>query len=338
MRRNFKLAAILLSTAILAVGCKSSENDYSKYVTLGNYKGIEVTKQTVEVTDEDVEAQIQSVLSQNATTQEITDRDTVEEGDVANIDYEGLLDGVAFEGGTAQGQDVTIGSGTFVPGFEDQLIGAKVGDSLSINVTFPEEYQSEDLAGKDVVFNVTLNSINMSVSPELTDEFVQGISESQTVDEYRQSVLEDLTKSKEEEAKYTKQSDIWTAIKDNCEIKGYPQELVDKYKEQITTNYGSYAEQSGVELDEMMTNYFGKSVEEYAKDIAAEEMIFKMIVQDADLKVTDEEFNEKASELATNYGYESADAFIEAYGKEELEDLVLWDVMMNYLTENAVEV
>lgn len=354
MKKNIKLVAILISTAVLMAGCASNSDstedtttestttsstediDYSQYVTLGTYTGIEVTKQSVEVTDEDVEAEIQSTLEANAVNEEITDRDTVEEGDVANIDYEGLLDGVAFDGGTDEGYDLTIGSGQFVDGFEDQLIGAKVGESLSINVTFPDTY-TEDLAGKDVVFNITVNSISKEVVPELTDEFVQGISDVSTVDEYRESVRADLTASKEEEAEATKQSDVWAAITANCEIKDYPQELVDKYSEQINTMYSSYAEQSGLEMDDFMTTYFGMSVEDYAKQVAGEEMIFKLIVQDAELTVTDEDFQAKASELATTYGYESADALIEAYGEDELKDSILWEVMMDYLSDNAVE-
>lgn len=358
MRKNIKLAAILLSTAIFAVGCGNSDSakttdkadtadtaatsekaadvDYSQYVTLGTYKGIEVAKQTIEVTDEEVEAQIQSTLEANAVKEEITDRDTVQDGDVANIDYEGLLDGEAFEGGTDKGQDLTIGSGQFIDGFEEQLIGVKVGESVSINVTFPEDY-AEELAGKDVVFNVKINSISKESPAELTDEFVQGISESQTVDEYRQSIREDLTKSKEEEAEYKKKNDIWTAVKDSCEVKEYPQELVDKYTNLITTNYSSYAQQSGVELDEFMTNYFGMSVEDYAKSSVADEMICKAIVKDAGIELTDEQFTEKATKLATTYGYESLDAFMKSADENQIRDGILLDVMMDYLIENAVE-
>ncbi|KAB1438515.1 trigger factor [Candidatus Galacturonibacter soehngenii] len=357
MKKNIKLAAVLITTAILAAGCaKNSESakdttkdttkesttatasdvDYSKYVTLGTYKGIEVTKQSVEVTEEEIEAQIQSTLTNSSVNEEITDRDTVAEGDVANIDYEGLLDGVAFDGGTGQGYNLTIGSGQFIPGFEEQLVGAKVGEKISINVTFPEAY-TEELAGKDVVFNVTINSISKEVVPELTDEFVQGISDAKTVDEYRQVVKEDLIKSKEDAAEATKQSDIWTAVKENCEIKEYPKELIDKYSEQITTMYSAYAEQAGVEMDEFMTTYFGMSLEDYAKQVAGEEMIFKLIVKDAGLTVSDDVFKTKADELASTYGYESSDALIETYGEDELKDSILWEVMMDYLSENAKE-
>lgn len=361
MKKNIKLIAILLSTAILAVGCgKSSDKegsattnenattsesttttenvDYSQYVTLGTYKGVSYTKQTIEVTDQEVEDQIQSTLQNNAVNTEITDRDTVAQGDIANIDFEGLLDGVAFEGGTAQAQNLTIGSGQFIEGFEEQLIGAKVGESVSINVTFPEVYDNNpDLAGKPVVFNVKINSINTETVPELTDEFVSGISESKTVDEYRQSVREDITKSKEDDAEYQKQSEIWKAVKDACEVKEYPQELVGKYTEQANKDYASYAEQAGVSIDELMTTYFGMSMEDYAKEIVAQEMIIKAIAKDAGIEVTDEQFKAKTAEIATTYGYESADALIEKFGEAELKDSFLYEAVMDYLSENAVE-
>jgi trigger factor len=359
MKKNIKLTALLLSTAILMVGCgkaadtkSTSENtttettteattedvDYSEYVTLGEYKGVSYTKPAaIEVTDEEVDSQIQSTLESNATQTAITDRDTVAEGDIANIDYEGLLDGVAFEGGTAQAQDLTIGSGQFIDGFEDQLIGKKVGETVTVNVTFPEDYSSTDLAGKAVVFNVKINSISTETTPELTDEFVASISESKTVDEYKQSVRDDITKTKEQDAETQKQSEIWSAVKENCEIKEYPQALVDDYTQKITDSYGSYAEQAGVTIDEFMTSYFGMSVADYAKQVAAEEMIFDAIVKDAKLSVSDEVFKTKAAEMATTYGYESADALIEASSEQQLRTSILWDVMMEYLTDNAVE-
>lgn len=361
MKKNIKLTAILLSTAILMVGCgkaadtKSTADtskdtkteattetakdvDYSEYVTLGEYKGVQYTKPAaIEVTDEEVDTQIQSTLESNKVKTPITDRDTVAEGDVANIDYEGLLDGKAFEGGTAQAQDLTIGSGQFIDGFEDQLIGKKVGETATVNVTFPADYSSTDLAGKAVVFNVKINSINTETTPELTDEFVAGISESKTVDEYKQSVRDNITKTKEQDAESQKQSEIWKTIKANCQIKEYPQALVDDYTKKINDSYGSYAQQAGVTIEEFTTNYLGMSVEDFAKQNAADEMVFDAIVKDAKLELTDEEFKAKAAELATTYGYESADALIQQAGEVQLKQNILWEMMMKYLVDNAVE-
>ena len=160
------------------------------YVTLGEYKGLEVTLESTEVTDEEIDQQVASNLSASDKLEEVKEG-TVESGDVANIDYEGKLNGEAFEGGTDKGYDLTIGSGTFIDGFEDGLIGKKIGDTVDLNLTFPENYGSTELAGKDVVFTVTINSVKRA--PELTDALVAEISdEYKTVEEYRNSIKEQL--------------------------------------------------------------------------------------------------------------------------------------------------
>ena len=176
------------------------------YVTLGEYKGIEVSVDAPVVTDEYLDSYIDYVLQSNMVTTEITDR-PVEEGDIVNIDYEGKIDGVAFDGGTAQGYDLTIGSGTFIDGFEDGLIGAETGETVDVNVTFPENYQGEEVAGKDAVFTVTVNSISVETLPELTDEFVQGLDVGvNTVEEYRQYAYDLLME--EEQATHDSNAEI----------------------------------------------------------------------------------------------------------------------------------
>ena len=151
-------------------------------VTLGEYKGIEVVMESTDVTDAEIQVRLDNFVASNATVEEITDRTDVQDGDVANIDYVGKIDGEAFDGGSAEGTDLTIGSGTFIDGFEEQLVGATVGETIDINVTFPENYTSKDLAGKEATFTVTINSIGKSVTPELTDELVAANTDYATVD------------------------------------------------------------------------------------------------------------------------------------------------------------
>lgn len=355
MKRNIKLAAALMSIAVIAAGvtgCSkdtdtkandSAENvsaaadvDYSKYITLGTYKGIEVEKESTEVTDEEIEAQIKADLETKAEKQEVTDRDTVENGDVANIDYKGLLNGEAFEGGTAEGYDLVIGSNTFIEGFEEQLVGAKVGEKTELNVTFPENYMSTDLAGKDVVFEVKVNSISSSVVPEFNDEFVQANSDFNTTDEYRENIVNKLKEQNEASAEYNMQGNVWTEVKDNCEVKDYPTDLVDKYKEQINAYYSGYASQYEVSIEDFMTNYMGISLEDYAKEMAKEEMIFKTIVKNENLALSDKEFNEKLQDVADQYGYESPEAVLEGSDKAAIEESFLWETMMTFLVDNAL--
>ncbi|MDF2486627.1 MAG: trigger factor, partial [Herbinix sp.] len=159
------------------------------FIKLGQYKGIEVTVTKLEVTDANVDTAIQEDLTAHTTNEEITDRTDVQNGDIANIDYEGLKDGVAFEGGTATATDLTIGSNQFIPGFEEKLIGTKVGDKVEIELTFPEDYSnSPELAGQDVVFKVTVNAIKKEVVPELNLEYVQANTDYDTVDAYREGI------------------------------------------------------------------------------------------------------------------------------------------------------
>lgn len=354
MKRNIKLAAALMSVAVIAAGitgCSkeadtkandSAENvstaadvDYSEYITLGNYKGVEVNKISTEVKDEEVEAKIRADLETKAQKQEITDRDTVENGDVANIDYKGMLNGEAFEGGTAEGYDLVIGSNTFIEGFEEQLVGAKVGEKTELNLTFPEDYMSTDLAGKDVVFEVTVNSISSSVVPEFNDEFVQANSDYNTTDEYRENIVNELKQQNEESAEYNMQGNVWTAVKENCEVKDYPTDLVDKYKEQINAYYSGYASQYELSIEDFMTNYMGVSLEDYAKEMALEEMIFKTIVKNEKLSLTEDEFNKKLQEVVDEYGYESPEAVLESSDKSAIEESFLWESMMTFLVDNA---
>ena len=202
------------------------------YVTLGEYKGLEVLQSKQEVTQQDVDNFIHYTLEGYSELQPITDRDVVENGDTANIDYEGKKDGVAFDGGTAQGQDLVIGSGTFIPGFEEGLVGVKVGETVDLDLTFPEEYHSEELAGQKVVFTVTVNSISRHVDPELTDEFVAGlgIEGISTVAEFQEYAKQGLEDQALEDFNYNVKMQVLTLVMNNAQIQEPPAELVEKYK------------------------------------------------------------------------------------------------------------
>ncbi len=352
MKKNLRLAAMMLGMTILVAGCgnsKSADNtestgttvtDYSEYVTLGEYKGIEVSLDSApistEVTQEDIDAEIQSILQGYASNVEITDRDVIENGDIANIDYKGTKDGVAFEGGTAEGYDLEIGSGTFIEGFEEGLIGVKVGETVNLDLTFPEEYPAEDLAGQAVVFEVTVNSISESVVPELTEEFVTTNTDYDSIEAFETGISETLQKNKESMIKSQKQAAVWNTVRESATINDYPEELVNKYIEQVNTYYSGYAQQYEMELDEFMTTYFGSTVEEYAKSVAEEEMIFNCIAAKENINVTDEDVNAAAEELAPSYGYENAEAFLEAYTVEEIRSNLIYEKVMEFLVENSV--
>ena len=320
---------------------------WSDYVTLGEYKGIEVEVKSAEVTEDDIQAKVDSLLSYYATSTDVTDR-AVQDGDVVNIDYTGYIDGVAFDGGSATGASLTIGSGQFIDGFETGLIGANIGDEVKLNLTFPNPYlNNPDYAGKAVQFDVKVNSIQVKETPELTDEFIANNTSYKTVDEYKASVKESLEASKAEDVKSDKLNSVWNTIIDNCTVVSYPEELVAQYQnemndyyEQIATNYygktlEEYITGNGSTMDD-----FNKKTLEYGQTSAISEMIARGIAEKESITVSDDEVKEYAQSLiddGTVTGFDDADAVIEYYSQNYLRLSLTFQKVLEYVEEQAVE-
>ena len=314
------------------------------YVTLGEYKGLEVIQNKAEVTEEELESFIQYSLSSHKHTEPVTDRDVVENGDVANIDYEGKKDGVAFEGGTAAGYDLEIGSGSFIPGFEEGLVGAKVGEIVDLNLTFPDNYPSEELAGQEVVFTVTVNSISAYVTHELNDEFgqelaIEGVT---TVDQFREYAREGLQAEADSNYHYNLQMQLISLAMQNAQIKEPPTELVEKYKKVTTSQLEYQAAMYGVDIETFVQGYFGVDLPTYEKEIEAgaletakQALLCYKIALEENLHVTEEEMNTKIEESYAAMGYTSADSFKEMVDLKEYKDSMLLDKVFNFLIENA---
>ncbi|MBQ5735090.1 MAG: trigger factor [Lachnospiraceae bacterium] len=320
---------------------------WSDYVTLGEYKGIEVEVKSAEVTEDDIQAKVDSLLSYYATSTDVTDR-AVQDGDVVNIDYTGYIDGVAFDGGSATGASLTIGSGQFIDGFETGLIGANIGDEVKLNLTFPNPYlNNPDYAGKAVQFDVKVNSIQVKETPELTDEFIANNTSYKTVDEYKASVKESLEASKAEDVKSDKLNSVWNTIIDNCTVVSYPEELVAQYQnemndyyEQIATNYygktlEEYITGNGSTMDD-----FNKKTLEYGQTSAISEMIARGIAEKESITVSDDEVKEYAQSLiddGTVTGFDDVDAVIEYYSQNYLRLSLTFQKVLEYVEEQAVE-
>lgn len=315
------------------------------YVTLGEYKGVEVVLAEPEVTEEDVESYIAYVLQNSPISTPVTDR-AVEEGDIANIDYEGKLDGVAFEGGTAQGYDLAIGSGTFIPGFEDGIIGMNIGETKDVEATFPDPYQNNpDLAGKVATFTVTVNSISVQEIPELTDEYVAGLEmeECKTVDEYRAYMKEILLEQRMASYEDEKENLVITAITENTEFQEPPAGLVDRMNATLVGYVESYAGMYGMDAGSYVAAVYGGTAEEYeatlleeAKLVAQQYLMMQAIADAEGLTVSDEELNTMLSEEAAAYGYESADAYKEVIDVEAYREYLMSENVLTFITENAV--
>lgn len=310
------------------------------YVTLGEYKGLAVTLNTIDVTEDEIDAEIEYQLSLNDKYVEVTEG-TVKEGDVANIDYEGKKDGVAFDGGTAQGYDLTIGSNSFIDGFEDGLIGVEVGETVDLNLTFPEDYASQDLAGQEVVFTVTVNSIKEP--EELTDELAAEISENAytTVDDYREYIKETLIQGEYDQQENDKLNSLLEQVYANSTINGYPQELVDY---QVDTAYNYYEEQSGMSIEEYLeTNGVDMTVDEFRERLVENiqsmldsELIMKAVAETEGIEITDEEFQEYAQKYAEQMGMTSVEEFLAQYSEGEIRISILQDKAVEIIEANAV--
>lgn len=336
-----KMFALLISAcAVMALtGCGNKEISNEK-ITIKQYKGLEVEKVEVEeVTDEDVELSIQSTLETLATSTEITDR-AVQTGDVVTIDYVGKVDGVAFKGGTAEGESIEIGNSGYIDGFDDGIIGHTVGEVFDINVTFPEDYSlSEELAGADAVFTITLNKIEEVTVPELTEDIVaQIVGSEMTVEEYKAQVREDLEASNQESADYNLEGYVWQALLDQCEVAEYPEDELEEMKTSITDQYSTYAYYYGMEIEDFVEQYYGISVEEMAKQLIAQDYAIELIVEKEKITVTAAEYEEGLASYAEQYGYDDPEEFEEVIGEDSIREVLLQKKVIEFLVDNCKQV
>ena len=272
-------------------------------VELGQYTHLGIEKKVEEVTDDDVMADIERARDRAARYVEVTDREAKLD-DQANIDYQGLLDGVPFEGGTAQGHELVLGSGAFIPGFEDQVVGMKIGEEKDINVTFPENYHSEELAGKPVVFKVKLNSLREKEMPELDDEFVKDVSETaNTVDEYKKEIREKLEKQAEERADAAFESEIIETISDNAKI-DIPKAMVEEQIDAMLRDMELRMMYQGLRMQDFL-KYSGQTMEQLrdtyrqqAEDRVKTQLTLEAITKAEGIEPTDEEIDKELSRFA----------------------------------------
>lgn len=308
------------------------------YVTLGEYTGVEVSVDAPVVTDEYLDSYIDYVLQSNMVKTEVTDR-PVEEGDIVNIDYEGKIDGVAFDGGTAQGYDLTIGSGAFIDGFEDGLIGAQSGETLDVNVTFPEDYRGEEVAGKDAVFTVTVNSISVESLPELTDEFVQGLDVGvNTVEEYRQYAYDLLMEEEQNTHDSNAEVAILEAVMANSELQDPPEDMTNRYYSRMIDNMTYYASMYGYDL-EIFLSIQGTSEDAIRESSvqAGQEIITMQAIAEAEgLSVTDEELDAEIESNAGSLGYDDVEEYRASLDVEGYREYMMSEKVLDFLLENAV--
>lgn len=270
------------------------------------YKGLEIEKVENKVTKEEVDAKIDSDREKNARVEYVSDR-PLREGDISTIDFEGFVDGVPFEGGKAEDYELTIGSNQFIPGFEESMIGMNIGEEKDINVTFPEDYHAEDLAGKPAVFKVKLHTIKEKILPELDDEFAKDVSEFDTLEEYKKSVEERLQKEKDNLSKSQKEQKVLDKLIENTEV-FIPEEMLDDEVESILDGYRANLSHQGLSL-EQFCKYMNKTVSDLQEETKPEakrnvtiRLALEAVAKQEDIKVENSEIDEKITELINSYG------------------------------------
>lgn len=340
-----KLVAAVLAAALAMTGCAAAKGLETDTVKISNYKGVEITEieKPSELTDEDVAYEIQLRLESNPKVTEIKDR-PVEEGDTVDIDFVGKVDGKEFEGGSSEGYELIIGSGTFIEGFEDSIIGHEVGETFDWNGKFPKEY-AEDLAGKDVVFTITINAIKQEEIPEFNDEFVEYMTgEKGTTEEYADRIRKEL----EEDAEYSYHLSVvsaaWEAVLANTEVLKWPEE-VDATYEDLIGQYKQIAEYYQMDYNKFIEEQMGQTVEAFETSMREEvehsfkeNMVAEAIAKEENITLDDKTFEKELEAMAVEYGYADAEAVRNAAEEDELRKLALVRIVSEWVAESCVQV
>lgn len=309
--------------------------DVEKCVTLGDYKGVTVEKTIQSVTDEDVQNEIDNALANYPVEVD----QAAKEGDTVNIDYVGKIDREEFDGGSDQGADLKLGSGKFIDGFEDGLIGARKGETRTLNLTFPEDY-TQDLAGKAVEFTVTVNAVKEPLS-EPTDQWVaDNIEGYDNIADYKAGIRSEQEESNEQTAENQVRYAAWTQVIDNCTINEYPETLVEVGKKLYEQQVETYAKYAGMELDAYIESSgltqeeYQSNMEEYGKNVAAQALVCQAICDKEGFAIGDDDYQKALQDMLTEYGC-TEDELIQTYGQDNVEQSIMLNRVSNLILENA---
>ena len=308
-------------------------------VELGKYKGIALKKVEYKVEKEDIEKELKQMQDRNSRLVTVDDR-ALENGDISTIDFEGFVDGVAFEGGKAEGHELEIGSGAFIPGFEEHLIGMKIDEEREIEVTFPKEYFSKDLAGKDATFKVKLHEIKKKELPKLDDEFAKDVSEFDTLDELKKSIKERLEKENEQKAKYETEDEAIKAVCENTKI-DIPSGMVGMEVEHMMQDFSQRLAYQGLNMEQYL-KMMGKTEEEIKKDYEPQaiealksRLTLEAIRKAEKIEASEEEINEKLEEMAKNYGKKVEDIKDNENLKNYIKEGIEAEQSIDFIVKNA---
>ena len=312
-------------------------------IGLGKYKGVKIDKIDTEVTEEEVNAQVDRERENNARNIAVEDR-PVKDGDMTVIDFEGFVDGVAFEGGKGEDYPLTIGSGAFIPGFEEQLVGAEIGKEVEVNVTFPENYQAEELKGKAAVFKCTVKEIKEKELPELDDEFASEVSEFDTLAEYKEDIKKNLAEKKEKDAKNQKEDAVIDAIINDSDME-IPDAMIEAQQKQMVDDFAQRIQMQGIKMEQYFqltgTNYDAllEQVKPQAEKRIKSRLVLEAVVAKENIEASEEEYGKETERMAEVYQMEVEkvrEMLGEKEKKEIMQDLAIQKAV-EFVVENAVE-
>lgn len=339
------LSALMLASCSGGSGIKFPDDykydDLSKYIKLGEYKGLEYSKPDLTVSDEEIKAEIDSTL-ENAVEEVKVEEGTVTDTSVVNIDYAGSIDGVEFEGGTAQGAELDIANSTYIKGFAEGIVGHQVGETFDLNVTFPEDYGKEELNGKDAVFKTTVNYIIEKKTPEYTDEWVKENTEYKDKASYEASIKEKLVEDKKKDAESSAQSEVFSQISDSSEVLEYPEKEYQARHDKIVDTYQQLADKNKVDLDTYVssttgldTKAFNEEVKKAAENTVKTELILHSIADAEGIKFSDKDYNDYLQGLLKDAGY-TEESFQQERGQEFSAYAEENDLYMPYMYERVM--
>ena len=311
-------------------------------VKLGKYEGVEVPYSEREVTDETVNEEIERMRKRNATLENVEDR-AAQNGDTVVIDYEGFKDGVAFEGGKGESYSLKLGSNSFIPGFEDQVVGHNIGEEFTISVKFPEEYHSEELKGADATFNIKIHNIKAEILPELDDEFVKDVSEFDTLDELKADIKKNQKEAAEKDAKNMFINETLRVIAENTEVE-IPDAMVDNEVENMAQEQASRMSQQGIQLD-MYLQYIGQNMDQFKQSLrpmaeirVKNNLVIEAVAKELKLEATAEEYDAEVEAMAKAYNMDKAD-IAKALGEDNpyIKENIINRKTVEYLADKAVK-
>ncbi|MBE6649094.1 MAG: trigger factor [Ruminococcaceae bacterium] len=320
-----------------------SKEELSEFITLGQYKGLESEKVVINITDKDIEDAIKEILSPKAKWEEVKDR-TAKEGDKLTVDFKGFMNGEQFDGGTATNQTITIGEGRYIDGFEEGLIGGKLGETVTLNLNFPENYGKEDLNGKPVVFEVTINKIQELILPEITEEIIKEYTKDKctTEEELKAFLKDELTEESSREKLNLSKNTYWEKAVANATVIKFPENIIEEYVQNYVNYYEQYAAMYGATLEEFLgytEEKFRSEIKTKAEAYYKEQMVLyaAMYEENFDSNIVESEYNAWLENLAGLIGT-TTEALKQQYSVETLQSTYIYEKFIDYIYETRVEV